>query len=305
MAGDLTPGPSPVLIQDLAMHPLWISVQCLAAVLTSLALWAISMACRPRSVSPRARQPSVPLAERIGQALRRMPVPGRLIRRLDRPELAARLRQSALPWDNRQFIALQWFALLATIVPLAWLFALRPLDPLGGLIGMVLVAAGVFGPRLWLNLRLQRRQQEVTLALPDLLDRLAFGLQAGLGFDVVLRRVSPTFPGPLGEELRRTIQDLDLGRRRDQAMDGLARSTGSQDVRAFVAAVRQAEVLGTPLAEALRVQNDLLRAARRRRAQEASRRLPVIILFPLVFFFLPALLIIYLAPPLLHFFLLR
>jgi tight adherence protein C len=232
-------------------------------------------------------------------------VPPWLKRRLDRPELAAALRYAALAWDNQQFIALQWLSLLGACACLALLVLLRPLDPVGALLGLAVAAAGLFGPRLWLNLRVQRRQQEVTLALPDLLDRLAFGLQAGLGFDVVLRRVSPSFPGPLGEELRRTIHDLDLGWRRDQAMDGLVRNTGSQDVRAFVAAVRQAEILGTPLAEALRVQNGLLRAARRRRAQEASRRIPVIILFPLVFFFLPALLIVYLAPPLLHFFLIR
>jgi pilus assembly protein TadC len=287
------------------MQPLWIGVQCLAAMLAGLTVLAAVKACTARSGPPRAARRPVPAMERIGRELHRTPVPARLRRRLDRPELGAALRQAALPWDSQQFVALQWLGLLAAGAGLASLVVLRPLDPVGGLMVMGVGAAGVFGPRLWLNLRAQRRQQEITLALPDLLDRLAFGLQAGLGFDVVLRRVSPSFPGPLGEELRRTIQGLDLGWRRDQAMDGLARNTGSQDVRTFVATVRQAEVLGTPLAEALRVQNELLRTARRRRAQEASRRLPVIILFPLVFFFLPALLIIYLAPPLLHFFLMR
>ena len=62
-------------------------------------------------------------------------------------------------------------------------------------------------------------------------------------------------------------------------------------------------MLGTSLANTLRVQTRLLRAKRRRRAEEASRRLPVLVVFPLVLFFLPALLIIYLAPPLLHLFL--
>lgn len=287
------------------MQPVWMGSQCVVAALTGLAAWFLLLACRPRPRAARHLRQHQPASERIGRGLRRTPVPARFRRRLDRPELAAALRHAALSWDSQQVIALQWLALMGACAALVSLVVLRPLDPVGGLIAAAVVAAGVFGPRVWLSLRVQERQQEITLALPDLLDRLVFGLQAGLGFDAVLRRVSPSFPGALGEELRTTIQDLDLGWRRDQAMEALARNTGSQDVRAFVAAVRQAETLGTPLAETLRVQNGLLRAARRRRAQEASRRLPVIILFPLVFFFLPALLIVYLAPPLLHFFLLR
>jgi tight adherence protein C len=234
-----------------------------------------------------------------------MPVPRAVSRLLDRPGLGDGLRRAALPLDRQQFIAAQWLAMLGAGAGVALVVSLRPLDPLSGLGCILLLLAGLAGPRLWLDSRVQQRQQEITLALPDLLDRLTFGLQAGLAFDVVLRRVSPSIPGTLGSEVRRAIRGLDLGRRRDQVMRDLAHSSGSQEVRNFVAAVHQAEVLGTPLAEALRVQNELLRAARRRRAQEASRRLPIIILFPLVFFFLPALLIVYLAPPILHFFLLR
>ena len=280
-------------------------LQCLSAVIGGLAVLSVVLALTTRAIPSPTRGVSLRDPERFSRWLLRIPVPARFTRRFDRPELATDLRHSSLALDSRRFIALQWAALLGACACLGALLVLRPVDPLSGLLAVLFLAAGALGPRLWLKLQVQRRQMEITLSLPDLLDRLAFGLQAGLGFEVVLRRVAPTFPGPLGEELRGTIQDLDLGWRRDQAMDGLARNTGSLDVRGFVAAVRQAEVLGTPLADALRVQNDLLRTARRRRAQEASRRLPVIILFPLVFFFLPALLIVYLAPPLLHLFLLR
>jgi tight adherence protein C len=280
-------------------------LQCLSAVFGGLAVLSIALAVRTRALSSPPWRVPCRDPRQIARWLLRTPVPARFTRRFDRPELANALRRSSLQMDSHQFIALHWVALLTACALLIALLVLRPVDPLSGLLAALIVVAGACGPRLWLNLQVQRRQTEITLALPDLLDRLAFGLQAGLGFEGVLRRVAPTFPGPLGEELRRTIQDLDFGWRRHQAMDNLARNTGSLDVRGFVAAVRQAEVLGTPLADALRVQIGLLRTARRRRAQEASRRLPVVILFPLVFLFLPALLIVYLAPPLLHLFLMR
>jgi tight adherence protein C len=143
---------------------------------------------------------------------------------------------------------------------------------------------------------------EVDLSLPDFMDRLALVLEAGLGFEVALRRTSSGYPGLLGAELQRTIRQLDRGLSRSAGLVELGERVPSLDLNAFVAAVRQADRLGTSLAKALRVQTGLLRARRRRRAQEASRRLPILIVFPLVFF-LPALLIIYLAPPLLHLFL--
>ncbi|HSB90228.1 MAG TPA: type II secretion system F family protein, partial [Anaerolineales bacterium] len=93
------------------------------------------------------------------------------------------------------------------------------------------------------------------------------------------------------------------GHSRSAALLEMGERNPSDDLRAFAAAVRQADRLGTSLAKSLRIQSGLLRDRRRRRAQEAGRRLPVLIVFPLVFFFLPALLIVYLAPPLLHLFL--
>jgi tight adherence protein C len=99
------------------------------------------------------------------------------------------------------------------------------------------------------------------------------------------------------------VRQIDRGHASASALSELTRRNPSQDLRAFVASVNQADILGTPLAKTLRIQTSALRARRRRRAQEASRRLPILIVFPLVFCFLPALMIIYLAPPLLHLFL--
>ncbi len=170
------------------------------------------------------------------------------------------------------------------------------------LVGLILVA-GITGPGLWLELRAERRRAEIDLALPDFLDRLALGLDAGLSFELAFRRTATKFRHLLGAEMRRVTRQIDRGLARTLALDELGQRNPSPDLQTFVATVKQAEILGTSLARSLRVQTELLRARRRRRAEEASRRLPVLVVFPLVLFFLPALLIIYLAPPLLHLFL--
>jgi tight adherence protein C len=159
------------------------------------------------------------------------------------------------------------------------------------------------GPDIWLRWVTEKREREVDLALPDFLDRMSLGLDAGLSFQIALQRTAANFPGVLGEELRRMVRQLERGYSRPRALEELDERTPSQELRAFAAAVKQSERLGTSLARSFRVQTELLRARRRRRAQEASRRLPILIVFPLVVFFLPSLLIIYLAPPLLHLFL--
>lgn len=213
------------------------------------------------------------------------------------------LKHAGLTWEASDFAALRWVSLWLGAIAAVALATAREWDLFGVFLGAVIIAAGGLGPGVWLAARVDRRQVEVDLSLPDFMDRLALVLEAGLGFEVALRRTSSGYPGLLGAELQRTIRQLDRGLSRSAALVELGERVPSLDLTAFAAAVRQADRLGTSLAKTLRVQTGLLRARRRRRAQEASRRLPVLIVFPLVFFFLPALLIIYLAPPLLHLFL--
>jgi tight adherence protein C len=153
-----------------------------------------------------------------------------------------------------------------------------------------------------LELRIERRRSEVNLVLPDLLDRLSLGLNAGLNFEGAFNRAATNFPGRFGGELRQVVREWSLGHTRSNALRALSERLPADSLASFVAAVNQADELGTSLSETLKIQSKLLRSQRRRRAQEASRRLPILIAFPLVLFFLPALLIIYLVPPLLTLF---
>lgn len=239
---------------------------------------------------------------RTAAILESVPVPALIGRRWTDEGAERRLGQAGVPLSFPGYVGMRWLVLwigggsavllLASEANLVHEFA-----------GLLCVAAGLFGPDIWLQVRLEQRRAEIDLALPDFLDRLALGLEAGLSFSVAFRRTSSNFRGLLGDEMRRGVRQLDRGHSKSVALDEIGLRNPSGDLQAFVASVKQAEALGTSLAETLRVQTSLLRARRRRRAEEASRRLPVLIVFPLVFFFLPALLIVYLAPPLLHLFL--
>lgn len=241
----------------------------------------------------------------IAPILRKLWVPGFVRRRWITADTQQELMQLDLPWIAQEVAALHWivFSLSLVIVVLAnWAFGPALLS---NFVGALLLVAAIFGPRIWLNFAIEQRRQEIDLGLPDFLDRLSLALKAGLGFEIALSRSAATYPGRLGGEFRRLDRQLRRGKLRGTALDELVTRNPSDDLQAFISSVKQSDKLGTSLADALKLQTDMLRTRRRRRAHEASRRLPILIVFPLVFFFLPALMLIYLAPPLLFLFLER
>jgi tight adherence protein C len=279
--------------------PLVLLISLLAALAGGLI--GVALAELLAAAVARPRRP-VPLATRLRPWLHVAGMPDGLRRRWGEAA-AERLMMAGVAWEPGDFAALRWLTLWAGIGLSLVLIVGRRGDLVGWFLALVIMAAAVTTPTLWISLQIERRQRDIDRRLPDFLDRVSLALEAGLGFEVALRRSAERFPGRLGVELRRMIRQIDRGHTRTQAMDEMATRNPSEDLVTFAAAVRQSDRLGTSLARTLRIQGDLLRARRKRRAQEAGRRLPVLIVFPLVFFFLPALLIVYLAPPLLHLFL--
>lgn len=231
-----------------------------------------------------------------------VPMPASIERHWHRSEPALQLVHAGIELRPRAFLGLRWILIWLGLLLALLLLLTRP-SFFRGFLALVVLLFCWWGPRLWLRWRIEDRRRTLNHSLPDLMDRLRLGLEAGLGFELALRRTVRHHGGLLGEELNRMLLMLDRGHTKAEALDRLVERNPSPDLRAFAAAVKQAERLGSSLTKTLNVQGELLRARRRRRAQEASRRLPILIVFPLVFFFLPALLIVYLGPPLLHLFL--
>lgn len=164
------------------------------------------------------------------------------------------------------------------------------------LLALAFTAVAFFLPDLLLRAKADRRADEIVRSLPDVLDQLTISVEAGLGFEAALARIVQTDSGPLAQELGRMLQDIQLGTRRVDALDALARRSGVDDLRSVVLALRQAESLGAPLAATLRTLALEMREKRRFRAEERAHQLPVKMIFPLGLCIMPALMIVILGP---------
>lgn len=132
--------------------------------------------------------------------------------------------------------------------------------------------AGRMAPDRAIRARARRRRQAVVVALPDLLDLMVICVEAGMALDPALSLAAARLGGPLGDEVRATLDDQALGTPRRRAYEALATRTGSDDLARLVASLLQAEELGTPLSRALAGQADALRASRRQRARDRAAR---------------------------------
>lgn len=155
---------------------------------------------------------------------------------------------------------------------------------------------GFFFPQLWLQSVINRRQHNIRKAMPDALDLLTICVEAGLGFDAALSKVSEKWENELSLAFLRTIREIQLGKTRRDALRDMADRLGIPEMTSFVAAVIQSEILGVSLAKVLRIQSDQMRIKRRQRAEEEAHKAPIKMIIPMALLTFPSILIILLAP---------
>jgi tight adherence protein C len=169
-----------------------------------------------------------------------------------------------------------------------------------GMVQIGIVAAlGVIGFYMPFNIvssRARQRQTAIIKSLPDAFDLITTCVEAGLGLDAALARVSEKVEGPFAQELSRSLRDIALGKQRKDALKELGERTQVPDLMQFTNAVIQAETMGSSVGTVLRVQSDQLRVRRRQRAEEQAYKAPVKMLFPLVLCIFPTLFIVILGP---------
>lgn len=170
--------------------------------------------------------------------------------------------------------------------------------PFGRIILVVVIFSvlGFFFPQLWLQSRITRRQNEVRKAMPDALDLLTICVEAGLGFDAAMSKVSEKWENELSILFGRAIREVQLGKTQREALRDMADRISLPELTSFVAAVIQSQILGVSLAKVLRIQSDQMRIKRRQRAEEEAHQAPVKMIIPMALLTFPSIMILLMAP---------
>ena len=174
-------------------------------------------------------------------------------------------------------------------------------SPLFGLLLMPIAAVfGFLFPDVFLTMKIRARREAIRVQLPDALDLLAVSVEAGLGFDGALTKLTEHMEGPLVDEFALTLGEIRIGESRHDALKKFTERVPSPEVASFVRSVIQADQLGISLGRILRVQGADSRLRRQAAAEERAMKAPIKMLFPTVMFIFPAMFLVILGPALLN-----
>ena len=174
---------------------------------------------------------------------------------------------------------------------------------LGKLAGMgVGLFAGMLIPSMILDRQAVKQQQILRNGFPDALDLLVVSVEAGLGFNSALDRVSKeldiTHP-KLAIQLATVNDEIRAGVERAQALRNLYTRTGLEDIQGLVTLIAQSLRFGTSIADALRVYAEDYRDRRLQKAEEQAALIGTKLIFPLVLCIFPSFFLVMVGPPIL------
>jgi len=234
----------------------------------------------------------VPIIRRV------LGVLGRLLPHRQTEEMWRKLRYAGEPGGLTP-IDFAGVRILAAVLPAgAYLVLFGPSSGMAVALrnALLLAMLGYFAPRLWLNMRVRRRQHQIERALPDALDMMTVGVEAGLAFESAMIKVGEQWDNPLTRELRRVVGEMRVGTPRDMALRRMVERTGVEDLSTFVAILIQSTQLGVPIAQVLHSQAAEMRLKRRQRAEQLARQASVKMIFPLIVCIFPALMVVLVGP---------
>jgi tight adherence protein C len=194
--------------------------------------------------------------------------------------------------------------LCAVGVPTTWIW----LASAGGYSALLAVSGTVIAlltgwtaPMTIVRRRASARTEKIDYELPNLIDLLVVTVEAGLGFTGSLQLAAERFSGPLGDELRLTLQEQRMGLSNNEALRNLLERCDTPLMRSFVRSVLQGETLGVSIGQIMRDLSVDMRKRRRQAAEERAQKAPIKLLFPLAFLIFPAMFVVLLGPAVLYF----
>lgn len=236
----------------------------------------------------------IPIVNKIGEISARF-TPQKAIQ-----DTAKKMELAGNPWpiDAATFLAIRF---IMAVVLGGFVTAMVMLSPTPNFSDNALYIfgatfGGFFLPHLMLTSKITNRQKEIRKAMPDALDLLTICVEAGLGFDAAMSKVSEKWDNQLSLAFARTIREVQLGKPRRDSLKDMSDRLGVAEMTSFVAAIIQSEQLGVSMAKILRIQSDQMRMKRRQRAEEEAHKAPVKMVLPMAFLMFPTILIIILTP---------
>jgi tight adherence protein C len=236
-----------------------------------------------------------PVARKLGEVAIRFTPQNALQNTAKKLELAG----SPAKLDPTLLMALQFISFVLFGGFMFLLFSVARVQWSLGLIILIVLIFSIFGfffPQLLLSSAINRRQKNIRRAMPDALDLLTICVEAGLGFDAAMSKVSEKWQTELSLAFARAIREIQLGKLRREALRTMAERIGIAEMTSFVAAVIQSEQLGVSLAKVLRIQSDQMRIRRRQLAEEEAHKVPIKMLIPMALLIFPSLMIVLLTP---------
>jgi tight adherence protein C len=238
------------------------------------------------------------LAEQMAEPLQKLaPISAEKAKRLQKKLMHAGYLAPNAPaiYRSIQFGMLVGLPLLTVMIWLSFGWALN--DSFRYVMGAIFL--GYVIPRQTLDSMVKGRQLRLRWGLADALDLMVVSIEAGLGLNAALMRVSQEMRKvhpDISREFELVNLEIQVGREREVAFRNLAERTGVDDLRSFCAILIQADRFGTSIARAVRVYSDSLRTKRRQRAEQAAQKAAVKLLLPLAAFLFPTLFIVIMGP---------
>ncbi len=200
-----------------------------------------------------------------------------------------------------RFLGYQGLLALVLLLFWVWLAGLTDATLVALVIGsLIAVALGWLLPWAWLTRRTRLRRDSIEYELPEMVDLLVVSVEAGVSLIGAMRIAAREVQGPLGEELRLTLQEQNMGLSSGQALEHLSQRTDTPGMRVFVRSIIQGELLGISLGQIMRNLSDEMRKRRKAAAEVRAQKAPIKMVFPLVLLIFPAMMVVLLVPALLN-----
>jgi tight adherence protein C len=197
----------------------------------------------------------------------------------------------------RKFLGYRILSTLSLPVTWLWLASTGSYPAKLAVLGTpVALLMGWMAPMTIVRRRSRRRFELIDYELPNLIDLLVVTVEAGLGFTGSLQLAAERFGGPLGDELRLTLQEQSMGLSAKEALRNLLERCDTPLMRSFVRSVLQGETLGVSIGQIMRDLAVDMRKRRRQAAEERAQKAPIKLLFPLVLLIFPAMFVVILGP---------